>query len=358
MSRRSSLFHVVLVSLAVWAAWDDHRTVRHLTGRGLLKNVTFIHVPRTGRTFVYTVFRAACRYSTQPMYELRRMAHFIRERCPDAFYGEQLTMPPIVSGSLRDPNVQFIALVRKPWKRAMSGLYHNFDDCPAMQSTLHMQRAEIAPHVDFYEGQLEPSHVYEYADCVSACHARVFTSARCGFRFKEWKHNASYYISQPVRSQEHLLVEEAIRNLQRFTFVGIVDHWDAMLMLFSARFDFPLVTADRLNSNHQHQLGQEWVQRILEGITFLDDALYDAAFHSFAQDVQNLVAAMGRTVRLKPSHALSALTDVLDTQTSLSRNVSNLTPQLTPQLTPLTEHSQYPGARFIVRYMSGFLNLP
>lgn len=349
----------MLLPFYVCASWDDPRTVQHLTGRARLRNVSFVHVPRTGRTFVFTLFRGACRYSTQPIYDPRRMRKFISERCPHAFFDfEHLRMPLMVHmGNALDPNVQIVALLRKPWKRALSGLYHAFDDCPAMQISLPIPGPGTS---SFYDHHLQPSHVLEYADCVSACHARIFTAARCGFRYKVSEHNASY-VSRRARTEDELRLREAMSRLEQFTFVGITDHWDATLLLFSARFDVPPVAADRADLYHVYRKDQTWVKRILEKLNFLDDPLYDKALQAFATDIKELIAVMEPTIRLGPSLALRALTDVLRTQKLTSiRNSSwalpnDSTNSATPQVP--TSH-RFPGVRFLARYISGFLKLP
>lgn len=350
----------MLLPLHVRASWEDPRTLQHLTGRAHLRNVSFVHVPRTGRTFVFTLFRGACRYSTQPIYEPRKMRTFISEHCPHAFFDfDNLRMPLMVHiGNALDPNVQLVALLRKPWKRALSGLYHAFDDCPAMQFKEQIPGPKTS--FSFYERHLQPSHVLEYADCVSACHARIFTAARCGFRYKTWKHNTSYVLRQ-ARIEDQLRVSEAISRLELFTFIGITDHWDAMLLLFSARFDVPPVAADRANIYHVHREEQSWVENILEKVQFLDDPLYEKAMQSFATDIQELIDVMAPTIRLGPSPAFSALNDVLRAQTeTLIRNSSWALPDYGTNMTTLRvpRIQRFPGVRFLARYISGFLKLP
>lgn len=259
------------------------------------------------------------------------MMQFINERCPRAFHVFDNGHRPLAASL--EPSVAYIAVLRKPWKRVRSGLYNGFQDCSQMQASLNVSSIETA-------------HALEYADCAGSCHVHMLTGLRCGVRWNSFQHNASY-VRRTAR--EEARVQTAIEHLDQFTFVGIADHWEAMLMLFASRFDLPIVAADRATINRQDYPANDWVSELLAGLSYVDDPLYDRGLQTFARDVARLVSVLPHPAR-RNSPALDHLRAVLWEANE---------PQLdagTNQTAPAK--LDFPGLRFIVRYTSGILNLP
>lgn len=305
-----------------------------LTGKGRLTNVSFLRIPRTGSTFVYTLFRGACRFATTPMYSPHRMMQFINERCPRAFRVFDNGHRPLASSL--EPSVAYIAVLRKPWKRVRSGLYHGFQDCSQMQASLNVTPVS----------SIETAHALEYADCAGSCHVHMLTGLRCGTRWNSFKHNTSY-VRRTAR--EEARAKTAIERLDQFTFVGIADHWEAMLMLFASRFDLPIVAADRATINRQEYPMHDWISELLASLSYVDDELYDRGLQTFARDIARLVSVLPHPAR-PTSAALDHLRGVLS-----EANVTQLDAGTNQTA---AARRDFPGVRFIIRYTSGLLNLP
>jgi hypothetical protein len=233
-----------------------------------------MHVPKAGSTFQNIFFRAACRILIPtPFLEAHEVQHLEATRCPHAMrrHGFGDGHPPASMPADFNRGRVLVTMLRKPWRRALSGFYHMLHDCPQMQKRYgvseHGRHVRVGdPNVRvgrsraFY-ANITAFVVREYAACIGACMTRMLTGFRCGDE------------RAPVR------VELALWALSRAGFVGITEEWNATIELFAARFHAPTLPFD-FDVQRQQRYNDEargWVRALLEATPFVDDTLYARA---------------------------------------------------------------------------------
>lgn len=259
-----------------------------------------LHVPKTGSSIEPLVFRAGCRILLQKHFtEPGQVSDEIKANCPDAFAFFKSGHAPLPNGQPIENHVVYITMLRTPWRRTLSGLFHNFHDCTKLQRAYHVREhdPEAFERIVLAKG-INTSTIVDYHSCVQGCMTKMLTGTMCG----------------QDETVDDDRVQRAIQVLRGFTFVGITDYWHATVWLFSDMFDIPVTKSDldihrpsRFNRTTKEDAAVQ-----LQNMTYVDDTLFAVALKSFKEKIlalmRNELTESGQMLR---EDMLLSLTDVL-----------------------------------------------
>ena len=106
-----------------------------------LRNVSWLHIPKTGSTFARLIFRAACgvvpaNHSHELFTEASAMHPIIALACPGAFRYFASWHTPLSQAAAEECGTHqrhCVSVVRAPAERVESGFYHAMHDCTWLQ---------------------------------------------------------------------------------------------------------------------------------------------------------------------------------------------------------------------------------
>ena len=318
-----------------------------------LRNVHWLHIPKTGSTLARVLLRATCgavpaNRTFELFTEASSMWPIINAHCPGSFRYFESSHAPLENtpgAECGSAARQCVSMVRSPSQRVTSGFFHNLHDCAWLQRA-HGLRDTMHPHEMAWQ-KFYASHsnltVRLYARCVASCQSRMLTGRPCGrcslVRNVErcislvWREAAAdgalatpdardararakdearyrsdiLWHAQALRDQcvrnvdcaanklvdhddpypsENLTVNAALHVLERFTFVGVQDEWNASLDAFAWQVgSHAMPMASDFVVSHKGQrpaINPELTsstEALLRSLTFpADDAIYRAAF--------------------------------------------------------------------------------
>ena len=237
----------------------------------------YLHVPKTGSGMQNLFFRASCRLLVEPPFlEPHEVKRLEWKHCPKVMRrhgfgdGHAPAKPRLDFQTKRSG---LVTMLRRPWRRALSGFFHKLHDCRELQIRYGIleggRRARVgdpthirAAEALFYANASEEA-VLEYAKCVSACATNMLTGYECG----------------DTHAPANL--DRALQLLPRLAFVGITEEWNTTLETFARRFAVPLVARDYATMRRQRYFEQfpsaPRVASQLMRTSFVDDALYEKA---------------------------------------------------------------------------------
>jgi hypothetical protein len=127
----------------------------------------WMHVPKSGSSFLNVVFRAGCPnggLSPKPVKEASWLHKRIRNQgCSQNFSHFQSGHQPLSPATT--PR-SFVTLFREPLSRALSGFYHNYHDCGDLQKNTGVA-GEATYRASVYEPTNRTKLLY-YARCTGA----------------------------------------------------------------------------------------------------------------------------------------------------------------------------------------------
>jgi hypothetical protein len=268
-------------------------------GNVTLRNVYWLHIPKTNSAFQCTLLRATCGISQRLCHNDidRSVQTLIAERCPSSFVRFLPGHAPLVPNIGLRPDSRAFMFVRNPSARATSGFFHELHDCFWMQEEVSKRQGWQT----FYR-ELRLVDMRLYASCISACAVRMLTNLACGRcillhrdthkgAVEETDHNHSFDepcirdLRAAALDASHPLpqlgesVPQALANMRRFAFVGVQDKWDLSLKVFAHRFGQRLEGSDYhvIRKNNARATDVMHVARQMERFSFTDAPVYDEA---------------------------------------------------------------------------------
>ena len=258
-----------------------------------LRNVVWMHVPKTGSTFEHIIFRAACRVEIGSGFiEPSQVRDIIQLRmCPNGTFamfnnGHSPLAEKIINGN--DSILKF-TLLRTPARRIVSGFFHYMHDCRWLQAAHNISEHGSPLPTDerarrFY-AIANVTHLQQYARCVAGCAARMLTGHRCG----DAEHRPD--------------VARALQVLRSFSFVGITDAWNVTVDAFSRRFRIPVMAAYDLPLHRKGARTPAWAENAIGTFGPLgDDNVFSEGVRMLASSVPAGSVQYGTLMRLIKNH--------------------------------------------------------
>ena len=245
-----------------------------------LRNVSWLHIPKTGSTFARLIFRAACgvvpaNHSHELFTEASAMHPIIALACPGAFRYFASWHTPLSQAAAEECGTHqrhCVSVVRAPAERVESGFYHAMHDCTWLQQAHGLSESGL--NRTFYATFADETPKL-YAHCVGGCSSRMLTGRPCGrcrpdavsdvegcirrvWREAIGTDGAPYLdaILQKARRQKSCRAcvaddepadddgSAAARVLRRFSFVGVQSAWNDTVHAFAERFGVPPLASD------------------------------------------------------------------------------------------------------------------
>jgi len=272
--------------------------VPDMQGMFEVQNLDWMHIPKTGTSFIYTMVLYKCdsliANAPNSTAELERIYNTVAHTRPGPpcagatmRHQHQPTKPGLL-GYTADQNSRFTiaTMVRDPMVRMASGFTHSYHDCRKMEKSRFKTRPKDVCAV-LEDENADPTKVEEmekvvlmYANCVRGCQTRMATGKGCARNKPGDNEDAA---------AEAKRTELAIRKIQDFAFLGITDRWHQSLCLFSHHFPRPSganYSIDNLNRNTRpshHASCNPQVQKVLEKHGFSDEM--DGPFFAAARQL-------------------------------------------------------------------------
>ena len=210
----------------------------------------WVHVPKTGSSFAATIEAVCCGtyHTLQAWFGAKNLSEWpCMNTCAHSNKHARLgAHAPIGRGQetlIEDEDCFFsshavIMNLRRPKARLASGFFHHFHSCHEMQeeSNGHLlgqlnltgsYRDKIVALLKIIianDTRLE-TDLRRYVDCVRGCSVKMVSGRTCGSNVSNSTH----------RFPQHL-IDGALRRIERFSFVGFQEHWEASVKKFLAKF--------------------------------------------------------------------------------------------------------------------------
>ena len=104
-----------------------------------INQIYWLHIPKTGSSFVTVIGHYFCNveddFVCQPVQNsILKSMKYIQGNCsPDVLLKFKCCHKPLSLDDLEKYNGKIITMFRDPYKRILSGFFHNFHDCPKLQ---------------------------------------------------------------------------------------------------------------------------------------------------------------------------------------------------------------------------------
>jgi len=204
--------------------------------------VDWLHVPKTGSSFLYVLLIYACDHLEGYVADLKaRDVNKIREEerwgveaknydegCMKAFIHTPLRQG--MGNGHRGFLVENVfTILRAPSRRVVSGFLHTHHSCP-MKWFYHnhskgpVRKSKSCP--EWASPSMPDAAVVGYARCSGSCQTRMIIGQSCG-------HSTAEHLSD---QRAEAMVIEAKSKIDRFAFVGLTDRWSESMCLFAKRF--------------------------------------------------------------------------------------------------------------------------
>ena len=260
--------------------WGTSLCWRNAARSTELRNVSWLHIPKTGSTFARLIFRAACgvvpaNRSHELFTEASAMHPIIALACPGAFRYFASWHTPLSQAAAEECGTHqrhCVSVLRAPAERVESGFYHAMHDCTWLQQAHGLSESGL--NRTFYATFADETPKL-YAHCVGGCSSRMLTGRPCGrcrpdavsdvegcirrvWREAIGTDGAPYLdaILQKARRQKSCRAcvaddepadddgSAAARVLRRFSFVGVQSAWNDTVHAFAERFGVPPLASD------------------------------------------------------------------------------------------------------------------
>ena len=165
--------------------WNTALCWRNAARSTELRNVSWLHIPKTGSTFARLIFRAACgvvpaNRSHELFTEASAMHPIIALACPGAFRYFASWHTPLSQAAADECGTHqrhCVSVVRAPAERVESGFYHAMHDCTWLQQAHGLSESGL--NRTFYATFADETPKL-YAHCVGGCSSRMLTGRPCG----------------------------------------------------------------------------------------------------------------------------------------------------------------------------------
>jgi hypothetical protein len=254
------------------------------------QSVRWLHVPKTGTSFMNTVWHYGCTLPAsasasefRSMYEQQFARKYPREAlCPRLLDHSPATHKPIGDAEFASHRGAFVTMLREPSARLVSAFKHGkhcIQDChPETESLPRCVRVRDSRRLYKCKAVRRAKTPREYAALpeVRGCAAKMLLGRPC---------------NDPLEPQANE-TQAAVERLRGFAFVGLVEEWDLSVCLFHRLLGgTPLpqeFIAVRVNKGSAAFLSRR--PQLLGGLRDeADEALYGAARASFRQSVQQVL---------------------------------------------------------------------
>ena len=174
--------------------------------------VLWVHVPKTGSSFANTVFRVACKklplwafirinsnVSTGSVGRLvpyfSKCFHKEIKKCPlEGGASRNTAHHPLANTAFDPEHVAYVTMLREPSSRIVAGFHHNLHDC--------------------HNCTKKNTTLSEYAAATAGMYTDYFAGTDS--------------------------VDAAVKRIQQFAFVGLMEHWDLSICLYHHLFGGPV----------------------------------------------------------------------------------------------------------------------
>jgi len=157
-----------------------------------------------------------------------KVQHF-EKQCGDSFrrFRSRHDPMPVQADTIFWENNNVVTMLRHPVERIISGFLHDLHDCsspdlkgirPRMPNGYLSQeifKPDFRPHLEKY--------FVSYWLCVQGCATRMILGATCGDNFRK----------KPLILPH---VNEALKRMEKFAFVGIQEKWDDSIKKFKEQY--------------------------------------------------------------------------------------------------------------------------
>uniref|UniRef100_A0A7S1EFJ6 Sulfotransferase domain-containing protein n=1 Tax=Hemiselmis andersenii TaxID=464988 RepID=A0A7S1EFJ6_HEMAN len=208
-----------------------HETTAHANNSCRLRNIAWLHMPKTGTSFGRTLIHCACPASShklpvhdsqgrEPFSLISQWAHppwnrrgeRPREACEGGFDPRHslLFHEPLPAEVIQDPSSRVVALFRDPRHRLASS-FHYRKLAYGLNQTEWLER----------QGGMRTAEEYAAFPGIAGCQTRMLAGYPCASE------------RHPVTSA---MLELSLSRMQNLTFVGLTAHWGLTIRLFHAMF--------------------------------------------------------------------------------------------------------------------------
>jgi len=211
------------------------------------KTIDWLHIPKTGTSFLYSLLIYACDQQAMQMFfsngtadGFMRSSHTIKNpkvnSCVKQWYHQPLDANADL-GHKGHPVENVFTMIRNPVDRIASGFVHNLHDCSDPTFAPNTDRSKVAKlscnalaGSDPVSIAVAEETVIKYSMCAKGCQARMILGGSgrwCGHRQV-----------LEIQSTKHIeaISEQAQAKLGRFAFVGITGRWSESMCIFGKMF--------------------------------------------------------------------------------------------------------------------------
>lgn len=246
-----------------------------------LRDIWWLHIPKTGTSFVATIWAYACGQDVQIDLDMSEIASHTCQRCYDwavmnRYPQKQYCRDGVLSNKfqtwhlplsteIKQHNFQVIALFRKPAQRMLSAFYDAHHANGFSEETLNKMGSYVGRNASRFASY----------DGIAGCMARMLTGGFCA--------------DDPAKREAPFdggmgVVNEAIATLDSMPFVGISEEFDESICLFHLMFGgMPYSKEFRdVHPGNKHPQSGNYDEALLEGVVDeADEKVYAAAERRF-----------------------------------------------------------------------------
>lgn len=257
-----------------------------------LGNIRWLHVPKTGTSFISTIWAYAC--SGEKVLELRvdpnattgcsKCYDFaLMDRYPRDLYCEagalherfQTQHAPLQESSIEGEGANYIGLFRDPSQRLISAKMNGFHVSGFTPETYRRLRDECANG-----NESQQVACYARFPGVAGCTTRLLAGDDCSFDCNASYHTCTHGEVPDARGKVHA----ALGALSKMKFVGLTEEWEETVCLFHLMFGGRLYSEEFKNEHHDanHRLLEDYDTSLLGGfVDEADEIVYQAAKDRF-----------------------------------------------------------------------------
>lgn len=221
-------------------------------------NIDWLHIPKTGSTFMYAVLQIKCDVvlglgsADEQWAALESIRQSVTQGkggmgrvCSQGlrYYHRPLRPQPSL-GHQNGAVDHVVSFVREPAMRAASGLLHDYHDCKHVGHRFPgLSLDDMCVVLGQPEGERDASvfahvkqMVYLYAQCIEACNSHMVLGRSCSSR----------------AGRADSLGVSAAAKLRHFAFVGVTGRWKESVCVFEKRFPRPLAATKGVQRPYLH----------------------------------------------------------------------------------------------------------
>eukprot|EP00931_Biecheleriopsis_adriatica_P063345 TRINITY_DN38336_c0_g2_i2.p1 TRINITY_DN38336_c0_g2~~TRINITY_DN38336_c0_g2_i2.p1 ORF type:complete len:432 (+),score=86.41 TRINITY_DN38336_c0_g2_i2:55-1350(+) len=279
-----------------------------------LQNIRWVHIPKTGTSFIATIWNYACGQREPPLdlgvspnatlgcvncYDWALMDRYpSADYCQPGLLSAEFTTShaPITRELTEKEDLQVIGFFRRPSQRLISAYYNGLHANGFTQEGNRLLVEECG-----LNGRHPGAGCYARYPGIAGCSARMLTGATCAEPLSSSGAPSSF-------DGGRLRLSEALKSLDAMAFVGLTERWDESVCLFHRMFGGRLSTAQLLDMHMGRQHQDRYDEAELEGfVDEVDEEIYRAAEKRFeallAMHVAAGASACGELLGAMPTSA-------------------------------------------------------